>query len=288
MGRAHVAGGPGTNVAELSGREPVYEATTEEEREEIWAFRHSVYVEELGRKTGRNSDGRVHDPEDDLPSTIQLYTRDDRGVSGVLRMRSWPPGEIPAHDFEELSLGRFPGIERLATCEIGRLMVRPSERGSLLFVALLSAVYELGIDRFGSELAFVTCVPSHVHLYRRLGLRPYDARLVQGPDTVGVPLVLVVSDLGAIERANSFLLPLAKRRFGPGGRPCDCLYCRVEKDRAAIARRPQRNAPGNEGRAIRSRVIDGNRGGWSGTAQADVPPRGGSRNSQDQHQGDPT
>ena len=35
------------NIIELSGLEPVCEATTEEERQEIWAFRHSVYVDEL-------------------------------------------------------------------------------------------------------------------------------------------------------------------------------------------------------------------------------------------------
>lgn len=117
----------------------VHEAATEAEREAIEAFRHSVYVDELGRKFGRDSEGRVRDPEDDLPSTFQLYTRDDQGVSGVLRVRSWAPGEIPAHDVAELSLERFPGIERLTTGKFERLMVRPTKRGSLVLVGLLSA-----------------------------------------------------------------------------------------------------------------------------------------------------
>ena len=53
-------------VVALDGLEPVYEASSAEEREAIWAFRYRIYVDELGRKLG-NADherGWVHDADD--------------------------------------------------------------------------------------------------------------------------------------------------------------------------------------------------------------------------------
>lgn len=207
-------------IADLPELAPVHEATSAEEREAIWEFRHRVYVEELGRKLGRADEDRpwVHDPEDDKPSTVHLYTRTDDDITGVLRIRHWPPGEIPAKDFETFSMERFPGIETLTTGEIGRLMVRRDERGTLLLVALVSAAYEVGVGRLEGDLVFMNCAPGLVRHYRLIGSRPYDGRLVPTPDGIEVPLVLVASDLGTMQEVGSFLLPLAQRYFGPGGR----------------------------------------------------------------------
>lgn len=205
----------------MPGLVPVHEAESADERKAIWEFRYGIYVEELGRKLGRAQDESpwVHDAEDDKPSTVHLYTRDDERITGVVRLRDWPPGRIPAKDFELCSMERFPGIERLHTGEIGRLMVRRSERGTQLLVALVSAAYELGAGRLGTELAFMNCAPGLVRYYRLLGARPYDGRLVPTPDGIEVPLVLVLSDLATMRDVGSFLLPLAERHFGPGGRP---------------------------------------------------------------------
>jgi hypothetical protein len=196
----------------------VYEPTSGPEREEVWTFRHSVFVGELGRNIA-DASGRVHDAYDDLPSTFHLYTRDEQGLTGAIRLLWWPPGEIPEHDFDKFSLERFPGIEQLTTCEFGKLIIRPAERGSLLLVALLSAGYELAVDRLGVDIAFLECFPALLHLYRRLGARPYDGRLVNLPDGVSVPMAMVPSDLEVLEQARSFLLPLAQSRFGERARP---------------------------------------------------------------------
>ena len=113
-------------VATLPGLAPVYEATTAGELEQLWEFRHRVYVEELGRKLGRDGGDRswVHDTEDDQAYTLHLFTRDDDGVTGVLRIRHWQPGAVPARDFEVFTMERFAEIERLTTAELGLLMVR--------------------------------------------------------------------------------------------------------------------------------------------------------------------
>jgi predicted GNAT family N-acyltransferase len=205
-------------VVAAPGLAPVYEPTTEQELEELWTFRDSVFVDEFARKLV-DAEGRVHDEDDDRPSTLHLYTRDEEGISGAIRLVPWPPGEIPRHDFDKFSLELFPGIEQLTTCELGRVMIRPAQRGSLLLVALVGAAYELGVDRLDVEIAFLTCFPALLHLYRRLGARPYAGRLVKTPDAAVVPMAIVPSDLEVLERERSFLLPLAQRRFGEGGRP---------------------------------------------------------------------
>jgi hypothetical protein len=203
------------------GMEPVYEATTIAELEAIWEFRYRVYVEELHRKLGRDEQGRawVHDPEDDQPYTMHLYTRDADGITGVMRERHWAPGEVPPKDFATFSMECFPGVQELTTGELGRLMVRPSERGTLLLVSLISAAYDLGAGRLHGDLAFLNCAPGLVSLYRRVGARPYDGRLVTTPDGIEVPMVMVMSDVAFFEQVRSFLVPLARRHFGPDGRP---------------------------------------------------------------------
>ncbi len=200
---------------------PVHEATTAEERDQIWRFRHGVYVQELGRKLGRDAveEAWVHDPEDDQPYTIHFYAQDDQGISGVVRLRHWKPGQVPEKDFELFSMERFPGIENLTTGEVGRLMVRPDERNTLVLGSLLATAYEIGAGRLDCDLAFLNCAPGLVRLYRRLGARPYDGRLVPTPDGIEVPMVIVMSDLATFEQAGSFLLPIARQRFGPDGKP---------------------------------------------------------------------
>ena len=226
--------------------ETVHEATTQAEREAIWAFRYRIYVEELGRKLVRADHARqwLRDAEDDKPYTTHLYTADADGITGVLRLRCWAPGKVPDKDFETFSMERFPGIEALATAESGRLMIAPSERGGLLRVALLRAAYEVAIGRHGVELAFLNCAPGLVRHYRKMGLHPYRGRLVATPDGIEVPLVLFATDLETLRGAGSMLLSVAERCLASGGRTSldvsrfahllDGADMPLEVDRAAV------------------------------------------------------
>ena len=97
---------------------PVHIAETEAERDAIFAFRYSVYAEELGRKLGNADHGRGHvrDPEDDQAYTTLLYTEDEDGrVTGTSRIRHWDPGQVPDKDWAAFSMELFDGIERLTT-----------------------------------------------------------------------------------------------------------------------------------------------------------------------------
>src|SRR6202161_19438 len=98
--------------------DPVHIAETEEEREAVFRFRYSVYVEELGRKLGQADDrkGWVHDDEDDKPYTTLFYTTDDDGaLTGTTRLRHWRPGEVPDKDWTTFSMERFEGLPDLST-----------------------------------------------------------------------------------------------------------------------------------------------------------------------------
>ena len=68
-----------------------------------------------------------------------------QGNAGTVRLRHWRAGEVPEHDFEELSMDRIPEIAARHTAEIGRLMVRRSVRGKMLVASMVRASYELSL-----------------------------------------------------------------------------------------------------------------------------------------------
>jgi hypothetical protein len=196
-------------------------ADDDRKREAVFRFRYSVYVEELHRGIGSIDECRrvLHDPEDDDPRTVIIYTvADDGRVTGTGRIRSWAPAAAPNDVMRKFAMDRFDGLQRFGTAEIGRLMLRPDQRGHLGLVSLLCALYQLAGTELGCDVAFLTCLSGLVRHYRRLGFRTYAADLVPTPDGVTVPMTLVLSDRSYLERVRSFLAPLADAYYGPGGR----------------------------------------------------------------------
>ncbi len=204
----------------LARLEAVHEASCPEEREAVYRFRYTVYVEELGRKlaAGADPDRRVIcDEDDERDYTLHLYTGRPGEVSGSLRLCHWEPGQVPEHHAAPLSMHVFPGIRQTGVGEIGRLMIHPTMRGRLVLLSLIRAMYDAAAQR-GCELLFCNCAPGLVPHYRRLGMRPYRAPLVPTEDGLEVPLVGVMSDAAYLQRMGSALAPLARKHFGPGKR----------------------------------------------------------------------
>lgn len=74
-------------------------ATLHSERERVFRFRCSIYVDELGRGLGTVDPlrGSLRDAEDDENETTILYIADDDGsVTGTARIRCWGPGGPPS------------------------------------------------------------------------------------------------------------------------------------------------------------------------------------------------
>jgi hypothetical protein len=191
------------------------------EREAVFAFRYSVYVEELGRGVGTVSERRrwIRDPQDDEPATRLLFMTDDHGdVTGTARVWPWSPGAIPHDAHHRYSLDGFTGIAHAGAGEVGRVMVRPWLRGGISFQALIGAAYELAVSELGVDVLFLTCLSGLIDRYRRTGFRTYAAPLVATVDGLTVPLLLALSDSSHFARVGSFLLPLAEAAYGPGKR----------------------------------------------------------------------
>ena len=224
----------------LAALEPVHVARTEEELEAVYRFRYTVYVEELARKLGSADHDRrwVHDPEDDASHTTHLYTSSAAGVDGVVRLRHWQPGEVPDKDWRAFSMDRFPGLRDLGTTEMGRLMVRPDQRGQLKLVALACAGYELSAGQWGLDVAFANCAAGLVRHYRKLGMRRYAGRLVPTPDGVEVPLVMFLSDEEQYRASGPFFsLLVPARTSSPNPQPTSRTALPAATPRTASRRR---------------------------------------------------
>jgi CRP-like cAMP-binding protein len=113
---------------------------------------------------------------------------------------------------------RFPGLRELGTAELGRLMIKPDQRGHLGLVSMACALYQLNATELGTDVAFLNCATGLVRHYRLLGFRSYAARLVPTPDGIEVPLVFFPSDGDYLARVGSFLTPFVDVFYGPGRR----------------------------------------------------------------------
>jgi CRP-like cAMP-binding protein len=204
----------------LTKLEPVHRVTSREELEAVFRFRYTVYYEEYGRSLGLvdHENKWVWDEEDESEFTSILYTGSLEDMTGTVRVRHWPPGQVNEHVKHELSMDVLPDIEHRHTGEIGRFMIRKSLRGRLLLAAFARETYDLLAGEKGTELVFCYCAPGLVHYYRKLGARPFGGRLVPTPDGAMVPLVSIISDHDYYKKAGSPLAPLVRRHFGRGKR----------------------------------------------------------------------
>ena len=201
--------------------ENVNVATTQDEREAIYRFRYEVYVEELKRDYPDADHERrwLRDEDDTQDYTVNFYVGTLDRVVGAVRLLIWPPGEIPEDYHRLFSMDIFPGIEDLVTSEMGRLMVRPTSRGKAIFPSLINTMYEHLVARDG-QLCFLYCVPGLVKHYRRtIGARPYGGHLIPAGSSVGIPMVLIVSDSDHLAESGATFSELSRKYFDTGGRP---------------------------------------------------------------------
>lgn len=176
--------------------EKVKVATSREELEAIWRFRYEVYIEELKRNyPNADHDLRwLRDDDDESPHAVNLYTGPLDHIVGVQRLLVWPPGEVPESYHKLFSMDVFPGIEEAVVAEAGRLMIRPTARGTDVFPRIVNAMRDVWAQR-GVEMCFLYCVPGLVKHYRvTLGARPYDGRLIPAGFGVGIPMVVIASE----------------------------------------------------------------------------------------------
>ncbi len=200
---------------------PVHLAQSQAEREAVYRFRYRIYVEELKREIGGVDHERrmVRDAEDDKPYSHHFYAGSLDSIEGVVRLRVWNAGEMPDEMAGKLSMHLFgPARARLRTSEIGRFMIDPKRRGSLVLPSMARRTYEFLANVRQVDVSFCYCRPGLVDYYRRLGARPYGAELVDEPEGMEVPLVSVLSDWAYYSEVKSPMAHWVRKYFGRGKR----------------------------------------------------------------------
>ena len=205
----------------MSESENVNIVTTQEQREAIYRFRYEVYVEELKRDYPEADHERrwLRDKDDEQDYTVNLYMGPLDQIVGVVRLLIWPAGETPEDYHRLFSMEIFPGIEDVVTSEMSRLMIRPTSRGKTVFPSLINAMYEHLVAR-DAQLCFLYCVPGLLKYYRKtLGARPYGSRLIPAGSSVGIPMVVILSDSDHFAESGTTFSELSKKHFDTGKRP---------------------------------------------------------------------
>jgi hypothetical protein len=166
-------------------------ADTDEDKEAVYRFRYSVYVEEMGRyhDTADHVGKRLVEPDDEL-SWI-FYARDDSGeVVGTARL-SWGGAGFTDRQIEEYGLAPFLAelpVEHVALGE--RVMVRPDLRGTGLVEEVLACRDETG-QAHDVRIQFSACEPHLLSLYLGRGRRTYSEKNINTPEAgYLIPLVM--------------------------------------------------------------------------------------------------
>ena len=164
-------------------------AETAEEKEAVYRFRYSVYVEEMGRyqESADHGGRRLVEAED--AHSWSFYAREGDEVVGTARL-SWGAQGFSDRQIEEYSLVPFLDElphEYLAIGE--RIMVTPSLRGSGLVDELLACRNQTAIEH-DVRIQFSACEPHLLSLYVSQGRRTYADKNINSAEAgYLIPLV---------------------------------------------------------------------------------------------------
>jgi hypothetical protein len=164
-------------------------ATSDDDKEAVYRFRYSVYVEEMGRyqASADHAGRRLVEPEDE--HSFVFYARDDGEVVGTARL-SWGGDGFSRRQIDEYSLAPFLAElphEHIAVGE--RVMVKPSLRGTGLVEALMGRRNDAALDH-DVRIQFSACEPHLLSLYLGQGRRTYATKNINTPEAgYLIPLV---------------------------------------------------------------------------------------------------
>ena len=165
-------------------------AESVEDKEAVYRFRYTVYVEEMGRyqQSADHVGRRLVEPEDD--ESFILYARDGGEVVGTARL-TWGGHGFSARQIDEYSLAVF--LDELPHEHIGvgeRVMVSPHLRGTGLIDELMERRHRAALDH-DVRIQFAACEPHLLSLYLGQGRRTYATKNINTPEA-GYLIPLVV------------------------------------------------------------------------------------------------
>ena len=147
-------------------------AETSEEKEAVYRFRYSVYVEEMGRyqDTADHANRRLVEPEDD--HSLIFFARDGVDVVATARLTCGGDG-FSERQIRQYSLQPFLDELPPNLMAVGeRAMVESQHRGSGLLDDLMEHTRAL-VDDYDIRIVFGACEPHLLSLYLGMGQRTY-------------------------------------------------------------------------------------------------------------------
>lgn len=157
-------------------------AETDEQKEAVYRFRYTVYVEEMGRYQGSadHAGRRLVEPDDE-DSWIFYARADDGEVVGTARL-SWGGHGFTERQIDEYSLAPFLAElphEYVTVAE--RVMVKPELRGTGLVEEVLRCRDDTGLAH-DVRIMFGACEPHLLSLYLGRGRRTYSTTNINTPE----------------------------------------------------------------------------------------------------------
>jgi hypothetical protein len=167
----------------------VARAETEDDKEAVYRFRYSVYVEEMGRyqQTADHVGRRLVEAEDE--QAWIFFARDGDDVVGTARL-SWGADGFSIRQVDEYSLTPFLAELAPSMLAVGeRVMVMPKYRGTGLVDELLECRRELAANH-DVRVVFSACEPHLLSLYLSQGRKTYADKNINGVEAgYLIPLV---------------------------------------------------------------------------------------------------
>jgi hypothetical protein len=197
-------------------------AEAAEEKESVYRFRYSVYVEEMGRYQGRadHEGKRLVEPEDE--HGFLFYAREGDTVVGTARL-SWGGNGFSPRQIDEYSLAPFLDELPHAHIAIGeRVMVVPRLRGTGLVDELMDRRNDTALAH-DVRIQFSACEPHLLSLYLGQGRRTYASRNINTTEAgYLIPLVAFPEGPDALlgvgaAPAEDALAPCVAQIFAGGG-----------------------------------------------------------------------
>ena len=184
-------------------------AKTAAERSAVYAFRYRIYVEELGLEPPGADHQRREIVDEYDPCGISYALLEDGAIAGSLRclyLNQIPDPSVLIAKFQlEPALHAF-GASAIATTS--RFMLDPRLRHGTAILRLIQAAYDDARAR-GVRLNYGDCSPHLLEFYEHMGYRRYTRAYNDTFFGFKVPIVMLLGDQQAFERACSPLGRLA-------------------------------------------------------------------------------
>ncbi len=178
-------------------------ATTQQQREAIYCFRYSIYMEEFN-KLHIPADHQNKMLFDDADKYSKLYYAiADKNIVATIRGQRGAEGPFTNTDYNFFKFSEFEkyiGHHKMAI--VNRLMVDKEYRRSTLAHEMMLATYLGGLE-VGTRLCFITCDDKLLPLYLRYGFRIYTESFILINGEKRNRLVLFLCDKKYLKKTNS-------------------------------------------------------------------------------------